>query len=95
MSRSPPPHSDPWLAMLRCHVTLTSAATWGSLPIARSYRSPSVGSISSTGPSAPARTRSSPRRNSASVWPVCIGKAPVPIVACVAGVIDGDEPTLA
>ena len=26
---------------------------------------------------------------------MCIGKAPVPIVACVAGVIEGDEPTLA
>ena len=34
-------------------------------------------------------------RNSASVCPVRIGNAPVPIVACVAGVIEGLEPTLA
>jgi hypothetical protein len=34
-------------------------------------------------------------RNSASVCPVRIGNAPVPIVACVAGVIDGLDPTLA
>ena len=93
-SASPPPHPVPWLIIMMCADRVAIPPTSGRLPIARSYRSASVGSIMNCGPfSFGFWMRPFTRRYSSTI-PLCIGNAPVPISACPVGVFEGDEPTV-
>ena len=76
-------------------LTVPTSPTTGSLPIARSYRSASVGSIRYAGPFAQGVVRSAPIRSRCATIRCASGNAPVPIVACVCAVEVGLVPTVA
>src|SRR4029450_112056 len=61
MSWSPPPHIAPWPSIPRWMLTVPTSPTTGSLPIARAYRSASLGSIRDAGPLAQGGGRAGPR----------------------------------
>jgi hypothetical protein len=81
--------------MPRWMLTVPSSPTTGSLPIARSYTSASVGSIRYAGPFFHGVVSSSPIRRRCATIPWWSGNEPVPIVAWVWAVLVGDVPTVA
>ena len=95
MSRSPPPHSDPWPIRPRWIATVASVPTSGWLAMARSYRSANDAAVRYRGPASHGSVSRSPMRSWCATRPWLRENAPVPIVAWICAVLGGDEPTSA